>query len=117
MLAGAGFGDQFFLAHIFCKQAFAHAVIELMCTGVVEIFPLQINLTAADLFGESFTVIDRCRSALKFFSNSSEFIDKLGIIANLLISFSNFFKSGYQFRRQKLTAIFTVVTFFIWKFF
>ena len=47
VLACPGLGDEFLFAHIFCKETFAHAVVELMGTRVVEIFTLKIDLSSA----------------------------------------------------------------------
>ena len=44
MLPGTGLGDQFLLAHEFCKKSLPHAVIELMSAGMIQILALEINL-------------------------------------------------------------------------
>ena len=47
VLSRAGFGDNLFLAHVLGQERFAHAVIQLVRTGVVEILPLGIQLHVA----------------------------------------------------------------------
>ena len=65
MLAGSGLGDQFLLAHVFGKQAFTHAVIELMGAGMVQIFPFQVDLGPSQKIGQVLAVVDRCRTSLE----------------------------------------------------
>ena len=43
VLAGAGLGDQAFLAHVFGEQRLSHAMVELMGAGMVEVFTLQVE--------------------------------------------------------------------------
>ena len=71
MLTCACFRNQLLFAHIFCKQALAHTVVKLMCACVVKVLSFKINLAVAEQFGKSFTMVNRCRSALKFLSYSA----------------------------------------------
>ena len=47
VLAGAGLGDDLLLAHVLGQQALAHAVVELVRAGVVQVLALQVDLRAA----------------------------------------------------------------------
>ena len=61
VLAGTGLGDDARLAHAFGQHGLADAVIHLVGTGVVEVFTLQVDLSAAEQVGPAFGVIDRRR--------------------------------------------------------
>ena len=63
VLAGAGFGDDALLAHAPGEQGLADGVVDLVRAGVVEVFALQVNLRAAELFRPAFGMIDRARAA------------------------------------------------------
>ena len=56
----------------------SYAVIELMCTGVVQILTLNIKLNArTDLIGQSCKMGDGGWSALKLLADAAKFVDKL----------------------------------------
>ncbi|MNU28796.1 hypothetical protein D3C71_172400 [compost metagenome] len=63
MHAGAGLGDDAFLAHAPCQQDLADAVVNLVRAGVVQLFALEINLCAAAELGQAFSEIQRTRTA------------------------------------------------------
>jgi len=63
VLTGAGFGDDPGLAHAPGQQGLADAVIHLVGTGVVQVFPLQINLGATEDFGPALGVENRAGTA------------------------------------------------------
>lgn len=50
VLAGAGFGNEAGLAHPFCQEGLADAVIDLVGAGVVEVFSFQEDAGAAQVF-------------------------------------------------------------------
>ena len=51
MLTGAGFGDDSLFAHPPRQQNLPDGVVDLVRAGVAQIFPLEIDLRAAELFG------------------------------------------------------------------
>ena len=53
VLPGAGFSDHAMLAHAFDQQALTDAVVYFVGAGVQQVFALQINFCAAQLFGQS----------------------------------------------------------------
>ena len=53
MLPGAGLGDDAMLAHALDQQRLAQAVVDLVRAGVKQIFALEIDLCAAQLFREA----------------------------------------------------------------
>jgi len=63
VLAGAGFGNDAFLAHAARKQPLAEAVVDLVSARVIQILALEINLRAAPCFRQPFGEIQRSRPA------------------------------------------------------
>jgi hypothetical protein len=59
VLAGAGLGDDAFLAHARGKQCLADGVVDLVRTGVVQVFALEEDLCSAYLIAQPTGVIDR----------------------------------------------------------
>ena len=53
MLSGAGFGDDAMLAHALDQQRLAEAVVDFVRAGVQQVFALEINLRAAEFFGQA----------------------------------------------------------------
>jgi hypothetical protein len=50
VLAGAGFGNDALFAHAPGEHGLADAVVDLVRTGVVQVFALQIDLRTAKQF-------------------------------------------------------------------
>ena len=63
MLAGAGLGDDALLAHALGEQDLAHAVVDLVRAGVVELVALQVDLRAAEMLGQARREIERAGPA------------------------------------------------------
>ncbi len=63
MLAGAGLGDDPLLAHALGEQDLAHAVVDLVRAGVVELVALQVDLGAAETLGQARREIERAGPA------------------------------------------------------
>ena len=63
VLARAGLGDDPRLAHAPGQQDLAHAVVDLVRAGVVQLLALQIDLRAAEVLGEPLGEIERARPA------------------------------------------------------
>ena len=63
MLAGAGLGDDAGLAHAPGQQDLAHAIVDLVRAGVVEVLALQIDLGAAEMPGQPLGEKERARPA------------------------------------------------------
>jgi hypothetical protein len=59
VLAGAGLGDDPGLAHPLGQQDLAHAVVDLVRAGVVQLLALQIDLRAAEVLGQARGEIER----------------------------------------------------------
>ena len=96
VLAGAGFGDNLLLAHEFGEQTFAHAVVELVGTGVVEVFALQVNLRTSYQAGEPFAMVHRSGASLELLADTAKLVDELGRLADVVIGIGNFLEGGFQ---------------------
>ena len=44
VLTGSGLCDDFLLTHTFCQQDLTDDIVDLVCTGVIQIFSFQVNL-------------------------------------------------------------------------
>ena len=62
VLSGAGFGDDALFSHAAGKQDLADHVVDLVRAGVVELLALEIDLGAAEFFGQPLGEIERARA-------------------------------------------------------
>ena len=63
VLTRAGLGDDPLLAHAPGEQDLAHAIVDLVGAGVVQLVALEIDLGAAEMLGDPFGEIERTRPA------------------------------------------------------
>jgi hypothetical protein len=63
MLSCAGLRDHALLAHALGDQSLADRIVDLVRAGVIEVFALEPDLSAASLLGQSLGVIDRARTS------------------------------------------------------
>ncbi len=82
MLARAGFRDDPLLAHAPREQRLSKTVVDFVRAGVQQIFALQINLRAAQLFGQTLGEIQRRWTAGVVFQQ----IGELGLKRRILRS-------------------------------
>ena len=59
VLPGAGFRNHAFLAQTFSEQRLAYRIVYLVRTGMVEIFPFQVDLCPAQLPAPALCVVQR----------------------------------------------------------
>ena len=113
VLTRAGFRDEFFLAEIFREQTFAHAMVELVGAGVVEILALEIDLAVADVAGEAVAVIDGSGAPLELAADAAEFVDEFRGMADRLISVRDFAEGSLEFGRNAASAEFAETAVFV----
>ena len=114
MLTRAGFCNDPFFAHAFGEQDLAHRVIDLMRTGVAEVFALEINFRPAELGGHALSKVKRCRAADIFAQIIIEFFFKRRIFARLLINFGQLIERLHEGLGHKHSAVRSEVPLFIW---
>ncbi len=105
MLAGAGLGDDPRLAHAFGEQGLTDGVVDLVSTGVVEILALQVNLGAAQLLGQTSSVVERGRSADEVLEIAPKLRQKPGVLAGLAVELLQLIESVHEGLGNKATAV------------
>ncbi len=55
VLASTGLGDDARLAHTLGQQNLAHGIVDLVRTGVVQVFAFEINFRTTEFLGETFS--------------------------------------------------------------
>ena len=76
----AGFGNHPRLAHAPRQHGLADGVVDLVCTGVVEVFALEVNLRAADLPAQPRSVVDGAGPADKVLELGAVFSQESRIV-------------------------------------
>ena len=104
MLAGAGFGDDPRLAHLLGQQALAQGVINLVGTRMVQVFALQVNLGAAQIFGHPFGIVEQGRTVGIIVEQVFQFSLEIRIILIMAVRFFQALDFIHQCFRYVLTA-------------
>ena len=105
VLAGAGLGDELLLAHVLGEQALAHAVVELVRAGVVEVLALEVDLRAAVLERERARVVHRRRPALEVLAQVAQLRDEGRVVLDLVVRLGDLGEGRLELRRQVLPAV------------
>ena len=116
MLTCARFGNELLLAHVLCKQALAHAVVELVRTGVVEVLTLEVDLAVAKQCGKALAMEYGRGSALELLADAAKLVDELCRVADRLVGIVRLLKRGDQLGGNVCAAVFAKVTLFVGKF-
>ncbi|MNV55718.1 hypothetical protein D3C71_1479600 [compost metagenome] len=77
--AGAGFGDQAFLAHALGQQYLADAVVHLVRAGVIELFTLEEDLCPAAVLGQALGEVQRVGAADVVALEVGQLFEELGV--------------------------------------
>ena len=85
MLARAGFGNHPGFAHAPHQKPLTHNVIGLVRAGVVEVFPLDVNVRAAEMTAQILRIGKRGGPAGVIGHKIHIFLPKAGILAGRLI--------------------------------
>ena len=106
VLTGACLGDHLFLAHVFGEQGLAHAVVELMRAGMVEIFAFRVKLpAAAHRVREPFEMGNRRRPSLKLRADAAQLGDELARLTDAVIRLRDLRHRGFQLVIDKDAAV------------
>ena len=63
VLAGAGFRDDALLAHALGEQPLAEGVVDFVRAGVEQVFALEVDFCAAELFRQALGEVERSGAA------------------------------------------------------
>ncbi len=96
MLAGAGFGDDALLAHAAGEQGLAERVVDLVGAGVEQVFALEVDLRAAEVFGEALGEVERCGAAAVVLEQGVEFGVEAGVRLGCVVGLLQLFERGHQ---------------------
>ena len=105
VLARAGFGDDSLLAHATSEQNLAQAVVDLVRSGVEQVFALDVDFRAAQFFAEAPGVIQRRRPACVVFQQVVEFRMERGVLFRFLIRLLDFLQRGHEDLRDVASAV------------
>jgi hypothetical protein len=72
---------------------------------VVQVLPLEIDLSAANLFREVAAVIDRRRTTDKFFAKTDEISVELGIFLDFQVLFAHLLHDGFEGWREEGASV------------
>ncbi len=85
VLAGAGLGDDARLAHALGEQHLPQHVVDLVRSGVVQVFPLEQDARAAGVLTQPGRFEDRGRTAGVVALQPVEFVEEVVVRASLLV--------------------------------
>ena len=113
MLTGTGLSDDLLLAHILSQQHLAHAMVELVGAGMVQVLTLGIQLHTAQGGRQTLQMGNRSGTALEFLADATQLCNEFPGLADGVISFGNFVHSLLQIRIHIRAAIGAKVTLLI----
>ena len=105
MLTGTGLGNDFLFAHKLGQQCLTNGVVDLVRTGVVQVFTLQINLRTTTMGGQSLGQIQRRRTADIMGQVFIESGLKIGIVTQFFVGCFQLIKRSAQGFRNKAAAM------------
>ena len=104
MLAGAGFGDDAFLAEALGEQDLAERVVDLVRAGVQQVLALQVDLRAAEQLGPALREIERRRPADVVVEQVVEFRLEGRIVSRGFVGGGEFLQRSHQRFRHEHAA-------------
>ena len=93
------------LAHAACEEDLTEGIVNFMRSGVEEVFPLEVDLRAAEFLSQAFREIERRRPADKLLKQGGEFVPESGILAGGGILPLEVEQGGHQCLRDKAAAV------------
>ena len=76
VLTGTGLCNNALLAHLTCQENLTYSIVDLMCTGMVEVFALKVKTTSI-LFAHATCIIKRRRTSYIVFQKFMVFFFEL----------------------------------------
>ena len=87
VLTGAGLGNEAGLAHLLGKQCLTENIVDLMCTGMVQVFALEINFCTAKVLGHFLSVVQAAGTACVFVEQLGQFTVELRVVFVVVVGF------------------------------
>ena len=105
MLARAGFGHYPLFAHAFGQQHLAQGVVDLVRSEVVQVFPLEVNMRAAELSAQVGAMEHRRGATAEMGVKMVQFGIESRVIPVAKIGFGQFVQHVFQRIGHKLSAV------------
>ena len=105
MLPGSRLGNDARFAHTLGQQRLTQRIIDFVRAGVVQIFPLKVDLRPAQAGAESFGIGDGRRPSHVTLEQILKLSHKRLILQRLIIDADEFIQGGHEGFRHKLAAI------------
>ena len=87
VLARAGLSNQAGFPHLLGQQGLAQDVVDLVCAGMVQIFPLEINLGAAQVTGHFRGIVEAGRPAGVIIQKGGQFRIEIWVVFIKIVGF------------------------------
>lgn len=113
VLAGSGFGDETLLAHVFGEKGFAHAMVELVGAGVVQVFALEVDASAVG-FGKALAIVDRGGASLEVFADAAQLGDEGVRFADVVVGIGDPIHFDLEVGRNEAASEFAELACCIW---
>ena len=111
MLTGSCLCDHTGFSHFLCQQYLPQHVINLMCTGMIQIFSLQIHFCPAEILCHMSRIVQPGRSSRIFIQKLRQFPVELRVIFIMIVGFLQFQNRIHQRLRNILSAVYSKSTF------
>ena len=113
VLAGSGFGDDSFLSHPPCQENLADGVVDFVGSGMVEVFPLQVDL-ASVFFGKPAGQVQGRRASYVIFEQLVKLFLETGIFQHVQVSVLQFTDAFVKDFGDISSAEFSVIAFLVY---
>jgi hypothetical protein len=114
VLARAGFRDHTLFTHLPREQRLAQRVVDLVCAGVQQIFPLEVDARSAENLAEPLGKIERCRAARVILQQIFQFSLKGRIGAAADVGLLQLFERRHQHFGNVAAAVWAEMSRRVW---
>ena len=105
MLTGTGLGDEAGLAHLFGQQRLSENIVDLVRTGVVQVFALEVDLCTAEVLGHLFCIVQAAGAACVLVEQFGELPIELRVIFVMVVGLFQFNDGIHQRFGDILSAV------------
>mmetsp|Transcript_21830 Transcript_21830/g.44857 ORF Transcript_21830/g.44857 Transcript_21830/m.44857 type:complete len:448 (-) Transcript_21830:28-1371(-) len=110
VLAGTGFGNDLGLAHFLGKQNFAKTMVDLVGSGVIQIFSFQKDLGSSQVVRQPLAVKDGGGTAHKVTAEIREFLQELWVVLDGRVFLADFLHDWDERGREIGASVGLVLT-------